>query len=138
MNQKDRVIAEIIDFGKTSDYSEIVIDLTNRIYNEGFTLATNYDFSTPSLINWDKKVISIFMKKKPLFIIADMFHEYGHLLLGYKGNTLDTIEIELSAWNLAFKEMSKYDFLQEYINDLMKYQEECIENYRRNLKKPST
>ncbi len=133
------LIEEFEHNGKLNDYVEIVSDLISLIRKNGFAISIRYD-SIQSKIDWTAKRIWISFKKEHLYILWDLFHEYGHLISGEKTNKLHTIDYnrEVIAWDNAYKKFLKYENLQKHKDSFNNYKDTCLKPYLMSNNKPNT
>jgi hypothetical protein len=68
-------------------------------------------------------------KEKPIHIIWDILHEFGHLVSGAKGENEKTVYREIEAWQKAFNELLYYDDLKVEVLDFKLYARECLRTY---------
>ena len=133
LDRKNRLITEIINNGKLSEYEEIIKEVIENISQQGFIISTRYD-SSQSAIDWISKRIRISLIKDPMSIVWDLFHEYGHLISGEKcgGSKLIDCDREVKAWDNAFTKLSKYPRLLSQKDNFDKYRVDCLKTYCAN------
>jgi hypothetical protein len=83
-------------------------------------------WSNPPMIRVSFKV------EKPIHIIWNILHEFGHFQSGARAEEMEIYDRELLAWNFAAEEVKKIDELQMQLKDFYEYQNDCLRTYKPN------
>ena len=136
----ERFKNEICQNGNLTDYEKIIDFIIKEINLHDCNISCCYNFDTSrieqSKINGHKKShIRISLKnkrEKPIHIIFDMLHEFGHFLSGVPiKNTID-INREIIAWDFALKVLRKIPESSIYFDEFYIYRDFCLNTYRTN------
>jgi len=140
MNDKiKRLSKEICQNGELQDYSIVIEFLIEYIYSKGCRISCNYQTEGSSIEHSMQGEylthIRIGMKNrsdKPLTIIWDILHEFGHHLSGKPNATGEKIIREIEAWDIAYKELFNFPVFAEFVKNFQSYKETCLLTYMKN------
>ena len=116
-NTLERIIQMIHD-------SECSIFCCDTCENSSIVQAINGSFKSHIKIGFKK------VKEKPIHIIWDIFHEFGHHLSGKPNGKERTVERESQAWDLGFEQLKQFPELLEHLEDFKDYSENCLRTYK--------
>ena len=132
---KDQLIQEIISNGKLKKYESTVRLIVKEIIDFNCKISVRYN-SEASVTEMDPKGlkpphirISLKNKEKPIRIIWDILHEFGHCKSGPRAKTDTNSVREKLAWHHAEKVFQKYPDLKKEHNDFLEYKEICLKTY---------
>ena len=124
---------EIVRVGNLTQYENTIEKILQSIYNANRTISCCYICENSSIEQAIDKSFKPHIrigfkvpKEKPIHIIWDILHEFGHLLSGLPIGKGGTPERESQAWNIGFEQLKKYPELVDQIDDYKKYREKCI------------
>jgi hypothetical protein len=139
IDRKTQLIKAFCAKGKLNDYKEEVEHLIVKILDSN-CLISDCDTCETSLIEQSKETnvknhirISFkYEKEKPIHIIWDILHEYGHHLSGHPDELEKSIEREKEAWDLGQKIIATYPKLIIEQKDYENYRDKCLKTYSKN------
>lgn len=136
MNEKvQKIKCEFIRVGNLTQYENTIERILQSIFDTDCEISCCYICENSSIEqtidNSRKPHIRIGFKRpkeKPIHIIWDILHEFGHFLSGLPIGKGGTPEREIQAWDIGFEQLKKYPELVDQIDDYKKYREKCLKN----------
>ncbi len=140
LNKVQRLKAELITKGQLYGFEEIIEKLIRTISDANCDISC-CDICTNSSIEQstddsNKPHIRIGFKtsrKKPIHVIWDILHEFGHFLSGKANGKESKLFREIAAWDLGMKHLQCYPKLIIYLDDYKDYRDNCLRSYQNKV-----
>lgn len=136
MEKKLMLKLEICKKGKLSEFENVLEGLIDSILESDCLISCCDICETSSIEQFKngnfKSMIKIGFKNsrdKPVHIIWEILHEFGHHLSGLPNGKEKSYERELQAWDFGLLELKKYAELLVLEDDYMEYKKSCLSSY---------
>lgn len=136
IDKKSLLKKEFYTKGNLIDYKDVIEILIDKILDSNClisacdTCETSGITETKDITKKNHIRISFkYKREKPLHLIWDILHEFGHHLSGHPNGLEKSLERERLAWDYGKKILSGYPTLKENEQDYEEYRDNCLKSY---------
>ena len=127
-----KIVLDICELGNLEKYKDVIAQLCNVIEHNGCEIACHTKNMSSAMQFEEQPLIKLAVnnQQKPIRIIWDLVHEYGHFLCGAPKEGEAELQREEQAWRHARKMVLKSPKLMPFLMDFKQYKEQCLDPYR--------
>jgi hypothetical protein len=137
-NYPTRLLDEICKNGTLEDYRTTLDNILTTIHQSGCKVSTKYNESTSSFERYREVPARIRIRlakiERPLDVIWELLHEYGHFLSQNK-KALSKVEREELAWEHADRLLPEYPDLLKKLDEYTEHKTRCLSTYYEAFKR---
>lgn len=133
MNDYSKLADEICKVGNLEPFRDAIKYIFEIIKEKPCKISFHYNKNEPSscaFLNGNAHIrVGIKNRPRPLIILWDLLHEYGHFVSGERKENDTDISREMVAWQHATETFIKLPWLLWYADDFQNYMAQCIDSY---------
>lgn len=136
-NKIERLKREISKRGNLIKFESVIEKLINEIIDSGCKISccdicdtSKIEQSIDGTIKNHIRISFKDKKEKPIHLIWDILHEFGHHLSGKPNGKEKSYSRESLAWDYGFDTLIKISELKDYQDDFENYKEKCLLTYK--------